>query len=243
MITVLHHILRRKRQYQKLPLFDFLADESRSPQERLAFFPCMASFILDFGDLNRFVLRDETSDDPHQRLVNDHTYEDDHHWPWYLEDFSKLGFDLSQPATDLLRCLYGENTKVNRILTLRLAHLIWNASPVIRLAIIEAIEETGNVLFSLTAQIARRYQGETGVELRYCGDFHFQLESGHAMNNDHATLAAIEMNAANRAEAIRCADRVFDWFEEWTDELLRYALAHSKSTPAESPIAAKVRAA
>ncbi len=55
----------------------------------------MAPFILAFSDLNRFVLRDEPSNDPHQRLVNEHTHEDDHHWPWYLEDLTKLGFDRS----------------------------------------------------------------------------------------------------------------------------------------------------
>lgn len=46
----------------------------------------MASFILSFGDLNRFVLRVEPTDDPCQEMINKHTYEDDHHWPWYLED-------------------------------------------------------------------------------------------------------------------------------------------------------------
>jgi hypothetical protein len=70
------------------------------------------------------------------------------------------------------------------------------------------------------------------VELRYCGDFHFQLESGHAMNSDHATLAEIVLDDASGALAIRCADRVFEWFEEWADELLRYALAHPHSMPA-----------
>ena len=38
----------------------------------------MAPFIMDFGDLNRFVLRDESSTDPLQLLVNAHTREDEH---------------------------------------------------------------------------------------------------------------------------------------------------------------------
>jgi hypothetical protein len=225
MKPVLRHIFQLKRRYETLPFFDFLRDDSRSPSERLAFFPCMASFILSFGDLNRHVLRQEPTDDPHQRMVNEHTYEDDHHWPWYLEDYTKLGHDTPVPTSDALRHLYSDATATNRLLMLRLTHLIWNAKPVVRLAIIEAIEETGNVLFALTTEIANAWQRETGTELRYCGEFHFQLESGHAMNNDHAELAAIELDEASRRHALDCADRVFSWFSDWTNELLRYALA------------------
>ena len=225
MKPVLKHIFQLKRRYEQLPFFDFLRDESHSPQARLAFFPCMASFILSFGDLNRFVLRQEPTEDPHQRMINAHTYEDDHHWPWYLEDFSKLGHDTPTPGSDTLRQLFSDATITNRLLMLRLTHLIWSHPPVVRLAIIEAIEETGNVLFALTTKIAAAYQHEVGTELRYCGEFHFQLESGHAMNNDHAELAGIALDNPTRAQAIECVEQVFLWFTAWTHELLSYALA------------------
>ena len=225
MKTVLQHILRRKREYARAPFFDFLRDESLSVGERLAFYPCMAPFILAFGDLNRYVLRDEPSDDPHQRIINAHTYEDDHHWPWYLEDFAKLGHDQPAHPVQTLQRVWSEASARNRLLSHRLAHLIWGATPVVRLAIVEAIEETGNVLFALTARLAVRHQRDTGVELRYLGEFHFALESGHAMNNDHAELAAIELGAAQRDDAIERADQVFALFQDWTQELLAYALA------------------
>ena len=171
MKTVLKHIFQHKRAYAQLPFFDFLRDDDLSPRERLAFFPCMASFILSFGDLNRLVLRVEPTDDPWQKMINAHTYEDDHHWPWYLEDFTKLGHDdVKRPPGDTLRFLYSDATIQNRLLAHRLAHLVWGAEPVVRLAIIEAIEETGQVLFALTSSIAAQYQHDTGTELRYCGD-------------------------------------------------------------------------
>lgn len=226
---VLKHILQHKRAYAALPFFDFLRNESLSTRERLAFFPCMASFILSFGDLNRLVLRVEPTDDPVLKLINAHTYEDDHHWPWYLEDYTKLGYDdASQAPGDVLRSLYGDATIQNRLLAHRLAHLIWGAEPVVRLAIIEAIEETGNVLFALTAKIAARHQRETGVELRYCGEFHFNLESGHAMNNDHADLAQLDLEPAQRRDAIERVDQVFAWFELWVNELLAFATAPTR---------------
>ena len=99
-------------------------------------------------------------DDHYQLLVNAHTYEDDHHWPWYLEDLEKLGLSARETLADSLRFLYGDATRVNRLLGMKLAHLLYGASPVERLVIIESIEETGNVLFALTAEVARRFQRE-----------------------------------------------------------------------------------
>ena len=48
---VLRHIFDKKRAYGGLPLFAWMRDESRDPRERLAFYPCMAYFIMAFGDL------------------------------------------------------------------------------------------------------------------------------------------------------------------------------------------------
>jgi hypothetical protein len=234
MKTVLQHILRLRRDYAKLPFFAFLKDESLTARERLSFFPCMAPFIMSFGDLNRYVLRVEPSDDPHQKMVNAHTYEDDHHWPWYLEDFAKLGYDELATHGDTLRFLYSDATACNRILSMRLASLIWGATPAVRLAVIEAIEETGNVLFALTSELAAAVERESGVELRYLGEFHFRLESGHAMNNDHAELAKIELDAASRADAIERANQVFAEFTRWTEELLRFADAVRADDPAHA---------
>lgn len=224
MKSVLQSIFQRKRVYARLPFFDFLRDDTLSPSQRLAFFPCMASFIMGFGDLNSLVLREEPTEDPYVRMINAHTYEDDHHWPWYLEDFTKLGHDAAKVSpSDTVRALYSDATVQNRLLMLRLSHLIWGAEPVVRLAIIEAIEETGNVLFALTSKIAVEYQQQTQVELRYCGEFHFQLESGHAMNSDHADLAEIALTDVQRRDALERVERVFTWFTAWTHELLAYA--------------------
>lgn len=224
MQKVMKAIFASKRSYATLPLFEFMRDESLTPRERLSFFPCMAPFILDFGDLNKYVMRDESSTDPLQALVNTHTYEDDHHWPWYLEDLAKLGFDAPGTTVQVLSSFYSDRTKVNRMLSKKLAHLLYGATPIERLVIIEAIEETGNVLFALTAGLARRIQAEEHIELRYLGDFHFQLETGHAMSGaDHRELAAMAVDDAQRARCLRMVANVFQYFEEWTTELLAFA--------------------
>lgn len=226
MKQVLRHIFARKRAYNELPLFEWMRDPSLTARERLAFYPCMAPFILSFGDLNKFVLREERPGDLFQDMVNTHTLEDDHHWPWYLEDFSKLGFDAEHRGTEWMSFLWGEETLQNRVLMARLTALIYGTTSVERLVIIEAIEETGNVLFKTMLPLAEVVEQEIGEQLRYCGPFHFNMESGHAVGADHQALANIQLNAQEQARCLALVDEVYNVFEAWTHELLRYALAH-----------------
>lgn len=230
MKAVMRELAQAKRHYSKLPLFEFLRTESIAPRDRLAFYPCMAPFILAFSDLNRFVLRVENPTDPHQLLVNEHTLEDDHHWPWYLEDFIKLGFDRTASVTQTLRSYMKDDARQNRMLGTRLAQLLRDTTPTEKLVIVEAIEETGNVLFGLTARIAAQIQAHGGPELRYLGQFHFSRETGHAMHGaDHRVLEAITLTELERVRCLDLAFHVFDMFADWTTELLAYAknsLAH-----------------
>ena len=230
MKAVMRELAQAKRHYSKLPLFEFLRAESIPPRDRLAFVPCMAPFILAFSDLNRFVLRVENSTDSVQLLINEHTREDDHHWPWYLEDFTKLGFDRTASITQTLRSYMKDGAQQNRTLGMRLAQLLYDATPTEKLVIVEAIEETGNVLFGLTAKIAARIQADGCPELRYLGQFHFSRETGHAMHGyDHRVLEAIALSELERMRCLDLAFRVFDMFSDWTTELLAFAknsLAH-----------------
>ncbi|WP_437729038.1 hypothetical protein [Sorangium sp. So ce861] len=235
MRQVLRHIFQKKQAYARLPLFERMRDERLDPSERLAFYPCMAFFIMSFGDLNKFVLRQEPAPDEYQEMVNVHTREDDHHWPWYLEDLTKLGYDVEGRSSDLLHFLWGEETIENRILTARLTELIKGTTGLERLVIIEAIEETGNVLFGAMLPLAEALEKRLGTQLRYCGPFHFERESGHTVDADHAALASISLDAETRERYKALADEVFALFEPWTHELLRYAIAHPAAIPAADP--------
>jgi hypothetical protein len=234
MREVLRRIFENKRAYATLPFFEWLRDERLDPRDRLAFYPCMAHFILSFGDLNKLVLREERLADAYQEMVNAHTREDDHHWPWYLEDFTKLGFDASMPVTEWMHFLWGEETQQNRRLMAGLTALVKGATSLERLVIIEAIEETGNVLFGAMLPLAEVLERRLGCQLRYCGSFHFDLESGHAVGADHAELARIVLEPAQRERCRALADEVFTLFEAWTHELLRYAMAHGPRADANS---------
>lgn len=172
---------------------------------RLAFLPCIAPFILALGDLNRYVLRVEPTGDPYQAMVNAHSHEDDHHWRWFLGDFSKLGHDSPRAPSDTLRFHYSDSASVNR-------------------------------------RLATQHQAETCVERRYCGEFRFQLESGYAMNGDHAALARIQLDEASRSWTLAAVDEVFSEFAAWTEELLHFSLALRDEGQAAPPQSAAVSA-
>jgi hypothetical protein len=223
MKRVLQEILKRKKRYAQLPFFDFLRDSRLTARQRISFYPGMAHFIMAFGDLNSLILRREAHGDPWQEMVNAHTHEDDRHWAWYLEDYQKLGFDRSLTTSQQLKNQFSKNTVANRQLMYGLVALTQSCDSVGRLAIIEAIEETGQVLFSLILPIALELEKDTQQELRYCGLHHFQLETGHSMNGDHLKLSQIELDDTQFAQAQTNVKTVFELFTAWTDELLIFA--------------------
>lgn len=77
---------------------------------------------------------------------------------------------------------------------------------------IEAIEETGNVLFSTMLNLAKAIETRRGIELRYCGEFHFALESGHSVGSDHIAMAKISLDEATQARCLSLVDQVFSLF-------------------------------
>lgn len=227
------HILQHERRYAQLPFFDFLRDDGLSATARLSFLPCMAPFVLAFADLNRYVLRVEPTDDPYQQLINARTCEDDHHWPCYLEDYAKLGHDLApQAPSETMRELWSDAMAASRMLSHHLAHLVWGAETVVRLALIDAIGQTGNVLFGLTIPLAETVRRETGVRLRYCGAHHLRLQNGPATNDALARMARLDLTPLQRQSAFARVDTVFDLFAHWTEELHRFAKAQLEADAA-----------
>ncbi|MBD2326161.1 hypothetical protein [Alkalinema sp. FACHB-956] len=225
MKSILELIERKKQIYAQLPLFTFMADTSLDPRKRLAFAPCMAHFIMSFGDLNKYVFRNNADTRSVQQLVNEHTYEDDHHYPWFLTDLNKLGFNTSKGFVDTLRFLWGDDTPITRQLSYQLAAYTFNAEPIYKVAVIEAIEATGNILFSLTSKVAQELQALNQQEYQYFGQFHFNLENGHAAKSceSEQLLESLVLTEAEQRFAIELVEKVFDIFTAWTDELLAYA--------------------
>jgi hypothetical protein len=223
MQIVLEHIEERRREFAELPFFSFLRDGGIPPEERLAFAPAGAPFIMAFADLNKHVLHVAESTDPLQRLINVHSREDETHFQMYLRDLETLGFDRPLRFTDALRFLWSDDRKASRHTCYALTALL-DAAPVrLRLVIVEAIEAMGSVAFRTFTRVAADYRAATGRGLEYFGRRHEELEAGHTIGTVEDQLHAIVFCEEERKRARVLVESVFEAFAAMMAELHAYA--------------------
>lgn len=231
MKSILALIESKQKVYAQLPLFHFMKDQSINPLKRLAFAPCAASFIMSFADLNKYALRQEPTKDKIQLILNQHTYEDDFHWQWFLEDMQKLGFNCSLEFNESLSLLWSDQTKHSRLLTYQLYEYITQSEPIEKLIILEAIEATADIFLSLTRQITNELRLNTNQEYRYFGDCHLNQETSHSANDIDVNefISNMYLSEASQLKAIELVNKVFAGFTQWTYELLVYAQGYQES--------------
>ncbi|MBH8556042.1 hypothetical protein I8751_27625 [Nostocaceae cyanobacterium CENA357] len=226
-------IENKKQEFAQLPLFHFMQDKSIDPRQRLAWAPCAAPFIMNFGELNKYFLRVEPTNDPLQALINKHTYEDDHHWLWFLEDLKNLEIDKSMKFSDALRFLWSAETKNARWLNYQLYQYTLQATSLQKLIVIEVTEATGNVMFSTAAKIGKEIKEITQKECRYFADFHLDVETGHMTSSldIEQFVKDITLPEETQKEALKSVEQLFKVFTKFTDELLVYAKNHRIDYP------------
>lgn len=224
MKRILDYIEQKKSDLAQTPFMTFVANRGIAPRLRLGFAPCIAPFVMSFGDLNKYVLRDEASPDKLQGIINVHSRVDDHHWRMFLRDVQQLDLNAPLDLVGALTLLWSEDCKRTRQLTLGLSALISRTAPLLRMVIVEAIEATGNVAFERFQLAAADFEAETGRELYYFGAVHYKLETGHAMGTENveAILSRYSLTAEQEAEARALVDRVFELFTAMFAELLAY---------------------
>lgn len=229
MKQILKHIEKRKQEFSQLPLFEYMRDTSIDPRERLAWVPCAAPFVMGFRDLNRYDLRKESTTDVVQELINRHTYEDESHWIWFLEDLEKLGFNQSMKLTQSMKFLWGKETFRIRQVCHQIALHTFDKEPIVILAGIEAIEETGNVMFDITAQVVEELQEITKQNYSYFGHKHFSVETGHAIGTDdiEKLLSQIILTDEQKIQSFNLVEKVFDVFTLAVDEFMEYTKKYS----------------
>jgi thioredoxin reductase len=227
MQNIIAAIELKKREFAQLPLFEYMRDKSIDPLQRLAFAPCAAPFVMSFGELNKDAYRDESSDDKIQSIINKHTYEDDHHWQWFLEDLEKLGLNHSLSFRDALKFLWGEETHASRQLAHEIYRLTAHANPVQKLVVMEVAETTGNIMFAASSQVIQEFAATTNEKYRYFGSSHLLVEEHtYTSPEDKRLIESIQLTETEQKEGIEVVARVFAFFTELTHELLAYAKAH-----------------
>lgn len=229
MKDVLAYIQQQKHDYSQIPFFQFVQDRSLDPRRRLAWAPYAAPFIMSFVDLNKYMLRDEPTSDRLQSIINRHTYEDDHHWLWFLEDLRNLGFDPALRLGDALKFLWSEETKSSRWLTYQLCRYAVGATALQKIILIEAIEAAGNVQFLAATVAGRDLQAATGQQYFYFADVHLSVETGRTFGSIAAEdfIANIQLDETERIRAFELVDVVFSTLTSWKNDLLIRAKAHA----------------
>lgn len=226
MELILNYIAEKQRTFSTLPFFSFLRDPSYTTEERFVFAPAGAPFIMAFGDLNRFTLFEENASDPLQQIINVHSEEDATHYRMYLQDLDTLAFDVPIKYADVLQFLWGEERKHSRLTCLKLTSMFASVPLKLRLVILEAVEAAGAEAFRTFTELANEYRDATGKQLKFFGDHHKELETGHTMGTEdiEARLKAIELNEQELKQARELVDTVFTHFSAMMQELHDYAL-------------------
>lgn len=229
MKRALAYIERKNTAFAQHPMFDYLKNESIPAKQRLVFAPYMAHFVFSFMDINRFVLRDLRSSNEYQHLVNIHTDEDSHHWPWYLNDLKKLQMDKSAPLSELLYFIWSDHGISSRMLTYDMVGLVKQSSPLCKIILVEVIEKTGNVFLGQTALVSRQLHNPG--DYLYFGHHHLACESGHHMGTAdiERKLAAIELPADELEKGLRLIDDTYTLYENFLTEMLAFAQKHDHS--------------
>ncbi|MGH3971911.1 MAG: hypothetical protein ACRDS9_01080 [Pseudonocardiaceae bacterium] len=228
----------------KHPLFEWLHNARVAPEDRLKFAPMGAFFMMQFRDMNRWVLRFPQPRDEFEWVINLGTQEDEKHSRLYLEDWHKLEMDkhLRWKASDVLWWLFlspdQEIFRRSGIEFISLAVEDGNDA-LIRFGHSEAGEASGHVFLSNTAKVAAPLADKTGLNYRYFGPYHLDLESGHVANTEGVFEEAV-LDTGRRAHCKELCDRMFDIFERLFDAFLYYANTYVDTKtvpqrPAEPP--------
>jgi hypothetical protein len=211
--------------HAQLPFYQFLRNTSISPQDRMAFAPCFAFFVMNFSELNRHVLREEPTTDPIQSLINEHTYEDEAHWIWFLEDLQKLGYESNLPFTEAMRFLWSDDTMVQRRVVRWMFKEATLAKPIHRLVLVEAIENIAGIFLPTTKLVTEQFEAHEPQTCRYFGSLHSLSDAGHEMHSQEMEdfIGNMPLTDSEYTEAIRLVEDTFDVFEDLVSDLLAHA--------------------
>lgn len=231
MQEIITFIQIKKQLFAELPLFEFLANKNIHPKQRLIFAPILDPLAVGLSDLNKYVLRESSSNNKVQELINKYTYKENYYWHEYLEYLDELGFNQSMSYGDF-RLLWGEETKKTRSLCSVLERYAFQADPFQKLVLAEVLEATATFFFETVLKVARELQEIVKKEYVYLGGTYLGLENHHILNTPEMlqVIAHIQLTDWEREQAFVLAEKVFELFTEAMNELLGHAKTNSCNT-------------
>ncbi len=240
MNPILEYLEKNRQQLELLPFIRYVQETSIAPLQRLSFAPCLAPMTMGFSDLMVYGLRDLSSVDPIQQVLNAHTVVDEQHWRFLLKDLETLGLNFPMNFSDALRQLWGTHCGQTRNLIHTAMSLARGASPIMRLVILESIEVAADVGFSKFRKVGQELAKE-GKQLVYFGQSHQDQEDEHEAMGAQSIRALISEHPwtpAQLAEARGLVDVVTACFTAMGAALLadaRKANEHGPFWPLAEP--------
>lgn len=201
-----------------------------APEEKLWFSLYFTNFIMYFRELNLYHVgyREHSGENQYCDALTRHAGEDMTHSKLFMRDFRTLGWDkhLAWHPSEVFHWLFTHpvNEQLRRR-TVTIAKLyIESQDPLVRYAVVEAIEACGNALFRHTAKLTERHKAGTGKDLVYFGTFHLARETGHAVDaGDEKLFEELALSPEQRAQAIQRAVRAFELIDEQNTDMLLLA--------------------
>ncbi|QIS11816.1 hypothetical protein [Nocardia arthritidis] len=217
----------RQEQFTRHPFFHWLQSSPLPPQQRLRFAPMGAFFIMQFRDMNRWVLRFPKPRNEFEWVIDLGTWEDEKHSRMFLEDWDKLELDrrLNWRTSDTLWWLFlSPEQEVFRRSGIEFVSLAVedDDDALVRFGHSEAGEAAGHVFLDNTARVAAELARHTGLDYRYFGTYHLDLETGHVGNVEGVFEDHI-LDPDRRARTAAVCARMADIFDRIFDAFLDYA--------------------
>lgn len=243
MKTFMHHKRRRAEALDHHPFVQWLDANNVPITRKLLFAPIMTLFVMNFRDMNRWVLRfDERTDEHFRSIINGNTKEDETHSALFLEDWDELGLDahLGWTASDTLWWLFSSpQTECFRRFAVEFIRFCVEDGndPMLRFAHSEAGEACGHVFFRHVVGPAARLSEVTGRRYRYFGQHHLDRELGHVIGSEDQ-FEEVVLDPQTRARALHLGTRMFDVFDEIFDAFMDYAQARVETGAVPRPPAA-----
>lgn len=238
---------RRAAELDRHPFIAWLDENNVDVTEKLMFAPIMAIFVMNFRDMNLWVLRfDEQPDEHFRAIINGNTHEDETHSLLFLEDWDKLGLDsaLGWSAGDTLTWLFASpETECFRRYGVEFVKLAVEdgGDPMLRFTHSEAGEACGHVFFRHVVGPAARLSDHTGLNYRYFGHYHLDRELGHVMESEGEFEEHV-LEPQIRARGMEFGERMFDIFFGIFDAFGQYARDYVESGNVPLPMASAAHA-
>lgn len=243
MNNILSFISYEKNKLTNHSFYINIKSSTLAPEKVLSIAPIMSLFIMNFRDMNRWVIRFKESSCLFKSVINQSTFEDETHSKLFIEDWRKLHFDdkLNWNASDTICWFFlSDETECFRQSAIEFIQLCIDdkQDPMLRFAHTESGEACGNVFFETLSPIAENLAKKRNLTLRFFGGFHLELEKGHVLNSE-GVFKHEQLSAKQRDAGIKLAERMFKVFNDINDAFNKYLLTYILKSTTPKPLATR----